>query len=87
MPGLEVLWERELDAEVMTGEAWDAIAQRGFDPPSIFSAYLNTLRWNCIPATDPLPVAFPSRHSPGRVSAGAFAEGSLAAASKPLHRR
>jgi len=50
---LEVLWERELDAKVMTGEAWDAITKRGFDPPSIFSAYLNTLRWNCVTATDP----------------------------------
>ena len=50
---LEVLWERELDAEVMKAEAWDAIAQRGFDSPSLFSAYLNTLRWNCVTATDP----------------------------------
>src|SRR5260370_33608714 len=50
---LEVLWERELDAELVTGEAWDAIAQRGFDSPSLFSAYLNTLRWNCVTATDP----------------------------------
>jgi hypothetical protein len=31
---LEVLWERELDAEVMRGEAWDAITRRGFDPPT-----------------------------------------------------
>src|SRR5947209_7058623 len=50
---LEVLWERELDAEVMKGEAWEAIAQRGFDSPALFSAYLNTLRWNCVTATDP----------------------------------
>jgi superfamily II DNA or RNA helicase len=50
---LEVLWERELDAEVMTGEAWDAITKRGFDAPTVFSAYLNTLRWNCVTATDP----------------------------------
>ena len=50
---LEVLWERELDAEVMKAEAWEAIAQRGFDSPSLFSAYLNTLRWNCVTATDP----------------------------------
>jgi superfamily II DNA or RNA helicase len=50
---LEVLWERELEAEVMTGEAWDAISKRGFDPPAVFSAYLNTLRWNCVTATDP----------------------------------
>lgn len=50
---LGVLWERELDAEVMTGEAWDAITRRGFDPAPLFSAYLNTLRWNCVTATDP----------------------------------
>ena len=37
----------------MSGEAWDAIAQRGFDPPRIFAAYLNTLRWNCVTATNP----------------------------------
>ena len=50
---LEVLWERELDPEILTGEAWDAIATRGFDPARVFSAYLNTLRWNCVTATDP----------------------------------
>ncbi len=50
---LEVLWERELDPEILTGEAWDAIATRGFDQAKVFSAYLNTLRWNCVTATDP----------------------------------
>ena len=35
---LEVLWERELDAEILSGEAWDALATRGFDPPRRFSA-------------------------------------------------
>src|SRR5712691_5329193 len=49
---LEVLWERELDATVLTGEEWARIAQRGFDPPEYFSAYLNTLRWNCVTSTD-----------------------------------
>ena len=49
---LEVLWERELDAAVLTGEEWARIAQRGFDPPEYFSAYLNTLRWNCVTSTD-----------------------------------
>ena len=43
---LEVLWEREIDPEVLSGEAWESIAKRGFDPPKLFSAYLNTLRWN-----------------------------------------
>ena len=50
---LEVLWEREIDPEIQTGEAWDAIAKRGFDPAKTFAAYLNTLRWNCVTATDP----------------------------------
>jgi superfamily II DNA or RNA helicase len=50
---LEVLWEREIDPEIRTGEAWDAIAKRGFDPARIFAAYLSTLRWNCVTATDP----------------------------------
>ena len=50
---LEVLWEQEIDPEVLSGEAWESIAKRGFDPPKLFSAYLNTLRWNCVTATDP----------------------------------
>jgi len=50
---LEVLWDHEVDAEVQTNEAWDAIARRGFDPPNMFAAYLNTLRWNCVTATNP----------------------------------
>lgn len=50
---LEVLWERELDRQIVTGEAWDSIATRGFDPPKTFAAYLNTLRWNCVTSTDP----------------------------------
>jgi superfamily II DNA or RNA helicase len=50
---LEALWEAELDAEVLTAEAWDAVAARGFDPPRQFAAYLHTLRWSCVTATDP----------------------------------
>ncbi len=50
---LDVLWEREIDHEVMTGEAWDLIAKRGFDPSKLFAAYLNTLKWNCVTSTDP----------------------------------
>ncbi len=50
---LEVLWEREIDGEIITGEAWESIARRGFDPPKRFAAYLNTLRWNCVTSTDP----------------------------------
>ena len=50
---LDVLWEREIDPEVVTGEAWDLIAKRGFDPSKLFAAYLNTLKWNCVTSTDP----------------------------------
>jgi SNF2 family DNA or RNA helicase len=50
---LEVLWEAELDAEVLTGTGWGHLASRGFDPPRLFSAYLHTLRWNCVTATNP----------------------------------
>lgn len=50
---LEVLWEREIDPEVLTGEAWESLAKRGFDQPKLFASYLNTLRWNCVTSTDP----------------------------------
>lgn len=50
---LAVLWEAESDAEVLTGAGWDDLAKRGFDPPKLFSAYLHTLRWNCVTATNP----------------------------------
>src|SRR5664279_3803064 len=49
---LQVLWERELDAAILTGEEWARLAQRGFDSAEYFSAYLNTLRWNCVTSTD-----------------------------------
>lgn len=50
---IEVVWESELDAEVLGEEAWDRIGQKGFDSPEHFSAFLNTLRWNCVTATQP----------------------------------
>ena len=50
---LKALWEKEIEADVVTGENWDAIAQRGLDEPDVFSAYLNTLKWNCVTATNP----------------------------------
>lgn len=50
---LQVLWEREIDPEVLTAEAWESLGSRGFDAPNLFAAYLNTLRWNCVTSTDP----------------------------------
>ena len=50
---LEVLWEREVDAQVLEPTTWKDLARRGFDPPARFSAYLHTLRWNLVTSTDP----------------------------------
>ena len=50
---LEVLWEHELDARILGRASWDRVASRGFDRPDLFSAYLHTLRWSCVTATDP----------------------------------
>lgn len=49
---LSVLWEHEHDAEVLTGETWANVARSGFDQPHLFSAFLHTLRWNCVTSTD-----------------------------------
>ena len=50
---LAVLWEHELDARVVKHSGWSAIAEKGFDDPPLFAAYLRTLSWNCVTATDP----------------------------------
>lgn len=51
--GLEVLWEREVDARILDDAAWRAVAEKGFDRRDRFAAYLNTLRWNTVTSTDP----------------------------------
>ena len=50
---LEVLWENELDPQILDGEAWERVAAKGFDDSQLFAAYLNTLKWNCVTSTDP----------------------------------
>lgn len=50
---LEVLWEAELDSQILDAEAWAQIGHKGFDDARQFAAYFNTLRWHCITATDP----------------------------------
>ena len=50
---LDVIWEHELDARILNEEAWSSIGERGFDDARPFSAFLHTLRWNCVTATDP----------------------------------
>jgi SNF2 family DNA or RNA helicase len=49
---LTVFLGSELDFEVLAESSWETVTQRGFDQPRQFSAYLNTLRWNCVTATD-----------------------------------
>jgi SNF2 family DNA or RNA helicase len=48
-----VLWEKEIDARLIGASRWDDIAKHGFDKPHLFSAYLHTLRWNCVTSTNP----------------------------------
>jgi hypothetical protein len=49
----QVFWEHEVDAQVIDDRGWSAVASRGFDDPKRFSAYLHTMRWSCVTATDP----------------------------------
>jgi len=50
---LEVLWDYEIDRMILEDEGWDTLAAKGFDPPNYFAAFLHTLRWNCMTATQP----------------------------------
>jgi len=58
---LEVLWDYEPDRRILTDAGWDDLATRGFDPPDRFAAFLHTLRWNCVTATDPTLFQAPFR--------------------------
>jgi superfamily II DNA or RNA helicase len=50
---LEVFWDYEIDRRILEEERWQDLAARGFDDPRQFAAYLNTLRWNTVTATEP----------------------------------
>ena len=50
---LTVLWEHKLDARVQHDTGWANVAKTAFDDPPLFAAYLRTLSWNCVTATDP----------------------------------
>src|ERR1035441_8664115 len=45
---ISVLWEREVDAQILKQASWEHLAKKGFDAPHVFSAYLHALRWNQI---------------------------------------
>ncbi len=50
---LAVFWDYELDRRILAEEGWKSLASRGFDDPRQFAAFLHTLRWSCVTATDP----------------------------------
>lgn len=50
---LDVFWDYELDRRILEEEGWGDLAAKGFDEPRQFAAFLHTLRWNCVTATDP----------------------------------
>lgn len=50
---LTVYWDYEPDRRILQEEGWKDLAAKGFDPPRQFAAYLHTLRWNAVTATDP----------------------------------
>lgn len=58
---LETLWNLELDREIVGSDTWKSIGERGFDSPRLFAAYVNSIRWNCVTATDRLLFQSPFR--------------------------
>ena len=49
---LRVYWDYEIDRRILEEEGWAHLAERGFDEPGRFAAFLHTLRWHCVTATD-----------------------------------
>jgi hypothetical protein len=43
---LEVMWEAEVDARLLDGDAWSSVASNGADDAAVFAAFLRTLKWN-----------------------------------------
>ena len=58
---LDVLWEIEPDARAHKSDRWHGLGTREFDDPALFAAYVNTLRWNCVTATDATLLQAPFR--------------------------
>jgi len=50
---LDVFWDYEFDRRILEEEGWGDLTTKGFDAPRQFAAFLHTLRWNCVTATDP----------------------------------
>jgi hypothetical protein len=50
---VQVLWEKEVDAQRINEADWSRLAGGEFDAPHLFAAYYRTLRWNAVTSTDP----------------------------------
>ncbi len=50
---LTVLWGVERNPVILDADIWKDIGKKGFDDPRHFSAFMHTMRWNCVTATDP----------------------------------
>lgn len=50
---LQVYWDYEPDRLILEDEGWDDLAAKGFDDLRLFAAFLHTLRWSSVTATDP----------------------------------
>ncbi|MEI6380666.1 MAG: DISARM system SNF2-like helicase DrmD [Cyanobacteriota bacterium ELA615] len=50
---LEIFWETEVDTKIIEKSSWESVVHKGFDDPRYFSAYLHTLKWNCVTSTNP----------------------------------
>ena len=50
---LDVFWDYEIDRRILEEEGWGDLATKGFDAPRQFAAFMHTLRWGCVTATDP----------------------------------
>ncbi len=58
---LTVYWDYELDRLILEEERWSDIGARGFDDRDHFAAFLHTMRWGCVTATDPTLFQSPFR--------------------------
>ena len=86
---LTVLWEHEVDARVVEDDGWSSVAERGFDDPELFAAYLRTLfvELRNSNRSEPISSTVSRRYSNRRLSARAAAQGPSPAASESVHRR
>ncbi len=58
---LAVYWDYEIDRKILKAEDWTRLGRDKFDQPRHFSAFLHTLRWNCVTSTDAKLVQAPFR--------------------------